>query len=58
MLEKSSAIVLTEDDIEEAKKGVVSKRVTETWNLTLPELQEVVKNNDYVTIDNIRDESK
>lgn len=49
MLEKSGTISLTSQDLEELREGKVSERVKATWGLTLVELQEVVKNNDYVT---------
>lgn len=55
MLVKSGELILTEDDIKQSKEGNVSKRVKETWGLSLEELNQVVANKDYKTI---KDESK
>lgn len=43
MLEKTGEIRLNEDDIKQAKEGKVSDRVKDTWNLTVDELQGLVK---------------
>jgi hypothetical protein len=47
MLEKSGAVVLTDEDVKKSEEGVVTKRVQETWGLNIEELQEVVKSKDY-----------
>ena len=47
MLEKSGTIVLTDEDLKELKDGKVSKRVEDNWGLSVEQLKEVVKNNEY-----------
>lgn len=48
MLEKSSTVVLTEQDLADYRLGLVSDRVKQTWGFTLEQLREVVENNNYV----------
>lgn len=48
MLEKSSTVVLTEQDLADYRLGIVSERVKQTWGFTLDQLREVVENNNYV----------
>lgn len=45
MLEKSSSIVLTEEDIRLYNTGIVSERVKALWGLTLEELRIFFDNN-------------
>jgi len=47
-LEKSSTILLTQQDLDELSLGRVSERVRDTWHLTLEQLRKLVENNDYV----------
>lgn len=49
MLEKSGTIQLTQEDLAEAKKGVVTQRVKDTWNLDAVQLQEIITNNAFTT---------
>ena len=42
-MEKSGSVVLTEDDLKQYNDGIVSKRVQETWDLSLDELRNVVE---------------
>lgn len=55
MLEKNGELKLTDEDLSLVKEGSVSKRVSQTWGLTLEQLQEVVATNDYVKIDSIKE---
>ncbi len=50
MLEKSGTIVLTTEDLQDLRLGLVSERVKSTWGFTLQQLQEIVKNNNYTII--------
>ena len=50
MLEKSGSIVLTKEDLDDLRLGLVSERVKSSWGLTLEQLQEIVRNNDYTII--------
>jgi hypothetical protein len=52
MLEKSSTLVLTDDDLAQFRAGKVSDRVSSNWGLTFSELQEIVENNNYTIINN------
>jgi hypothetical protein len=42
-MEKSGSVVLTDDDLKQYNAGIVSKRVQETWDLSLDELRQVVE---------------
>jgi hypothetical protein len=42
-MEKSGSVVLTEDDLKQYNDGIVSKRVQETWDLSMDELRSVVE---------------
>jgi hypothetical protein len=50
MLEKSGSIVLTQTDLDEFHKGVVSERVKNTWHFTLAQLSEIINSGNFVTI--------
>jgi hypothetical protein len=50
MLEKSSTVVLTEQDINDYKLGLVTDRVKQTWGFTLEQLKEIVDKKDYKII--------
>lgn len=50
MLEKSGSIVLTKEDLDDLRLNLVSERVKSSWGLTLEQLQEIVRNNDYTII--------
>lgn len=50
MLEKSGSIVLTKEDLDDLRLGLVSERVKSSWGLTLEQLQEIVSNNNYTII--------
>jgi hypothetical protein len=50
MLEKSGTIVLTNEDLQDLRLGLVSERVKSTWDLTLQQLQEIVEQNNYTII--------
>jgi hypothetical protein len=52
MLEKSGHLLLTQEDLAEFAEGRVSKRVSETWQLTFDELKEYIENNKYEVIFN------
>lgn len=47
MLEKSSCLVLTDDDINKYYAGIVSDRVQQTWGLSLEELREVIESKQF-----------
>jgi hypothetical protein len=57
MMEKNGAVQLTEDDLSLVKLGSVPEGVKDAWDFTLKQIQEVVANNDYVLIDNIKKEN-
>lgn len=42
MLEKSSTIIFTQDEIDEVKKGNLPERLGTIWGLTLPQAQEII----------------
>lgn len=42
MLEKSSTIIFTQDEIDEVKRGVLPERLGTVWGLTLPQAQEII----------------
>lgn len=42
MIEKSSSVVLTDDEIEQIKSGKIPMRIGSTWGFTLPELQSIL----------------
>ena len=52
MLEKSSSVVLTEEDMEAYNRGYVSQRLLDTWNLTYDQLRELLNNNNYRLVNN------
>jgi hypothetical protein len=51
MLEKSSRIVLTKDDLAQYQAGKVSDRLQSTWSLDLNALREIVESNNFSLID-------
>lgn len=42
MLEKSSTVILTQDEIQSVEKGILPDRLKEVWGLTLPQAQEII----------------
>lgn len=44
MIEKSGVLVLTEQDIEEYEKGIVSERLKSAWGLDYNQLQDLIRN--------------
>ncbi|MCI4437243.1 MAG: hypothetical protein JHC33_10600 [Ignisphaera sp.] len=50
MLEKSGSVTLTDKDLEEYNKGIVSDRIAETWKLSYNELRDVVENKSYILV--------
>lgn len=48
MLEKSSTIVLTKNDLELYNQGIVSERLQQQWQLSLDELRQLVQTGNYV----------
>lgn len=50
MLEKNSTIALTKDDLKQYNQGLVSDRLKQLWQLTFPELKEIVDNGNYTEI--------
>lgn len=51
MLEKSSRIVLTKDDLEQYYSGQVSERLRSLWSLDLNALREIVESKTFTLID-------
>ena len=51
MLEKSSRIVLTKDDLDQYNAGKVSERLLSLWSLDLHALREIVESNNFILID-------
>lgn len=47
MLEKSSSIILTSDDIKMYNDGLVSKRLQETWGLDITSLGQLINSQNY-----------
>lgn len=55
-MEKSGALVLTEDDMAQYREGKVSERITALWQLRIEELRQVVEDENYTIIDKEIDE--
>ena len=51
MLEKSSRIVLTKEDLEQYYSGQVSERLRSLWSLDLNALREIVESKTFTLID-------
>lgn len=49
-MEKNGSILLTEADLDEFRKGNVSNRVRETWDLSYEDLKQYIENNNYKVI--------
>lgn len=47
MLEKNSAPVLTESDIEAYNRGEVSDRIKDIWGLTFEQLRDIMETHNY-----------
>lgn len=57
MLEKNGSVLLTREDLDLYNRGLVSKRLQDTWNLDLEALREIVENNNYQLVDGNNDKS-
>lgn len=51
MLEKSSRIVLTKDDLDQYNAGKVSDRLKSAWSLDFQSLQEIVESQNFILVD-------
>lgn len=49
-MDKDGTILLTDEDLDEFRKGTVSGRVKETWNLSYEDLKTIIENNNYKVI--------
>ena len=49
-MEKSGSVVLTRDDLQKFRQGLVSDRVASTWGFSLSELSEVIQSKHYKEI--------
>lgn len=49
MMEKSSQLLLTAQDLAEYKEGRVSQRIQDTWGLTYGELSAIIDAHEYTT---------
>lgn len=49
MMEKSSQLFLTAQDLSEYKEGRVSQRIQDTWGLTYGELSAIIEAHQYTT---------
>lgn len=49
MMEKSSNIRLTPNDLTEYKEGRVSQRISDTWGLTYGELSAIIDSHQYTS---------
>jgi hypothetical protein len=50
MLEKSSCLVLTDDDISQYHAGIVSDRLQQTWGLSFEQLQEIIESKQFTKV--------
>jgi hypothetical protein len=57
-MEKSGSVVLTEDDLKQYNAGIVSKRVQETWDLSLDELRAVVEKGQFEKNGRLNEQTK
>lgn len=51
MLEKSSCIILTKDDLSQYNAGKVSERLASLWSLDIHSLREIVESQNFTLID-------
>lgn len=58
MLEKNGSITLTDRDLQCYYDGYVSERVSREWGLSLDELHEVIKANNYTLSSKYREDIK
>lgn len=49
MMEKSSQLLLTAQDLSEYREGRVSQRIQDTWGLTYGELSAIIDAHEYTT---------
>lgn len=49
MMEKSSHIYLSPNDLAEYKEGRVSQRILDTWGLTYGELSAIIESHEYTS---------
>lgn len=49
MLEKTGALVLTEEELIQAKSGTVPDRISKSWGLSLSELEGIIRSGNYKT---------
>lgn len=49
MMEKSSQLLLTAQDLAEYREGRVSQRIQDTWGLTYGELSAIIDAHEYTT---------
>jgi hypothetical protein len=49
-MEKNGNILLTEEDLDKFRQGIVSDRVRDTWNLSYEDLKKYIENNNYKVI--------
>lgn len=53
MMEKSSQLVLTAQDLAEYREGRVSQRIQDTWGLTYGELSAIIDAHEYTSTEEI-----
>lgn len=53
MIEKSGSVVLTDDDILQYNRGIVSDRVAQTWGLSLEALKDVIERKQFTKIKDV-----
>ncbi len=53
MMEKSSQIYLTPQDLAEYREGRVSQRILDTWGLTYGELSAIIQSHQYTSTEEI-----
>lgn len=49
MLEKTGAVILTEEELIQAKLGTLPDRIKQTWDLSLEELSAIIQSGNYQT---------
>jgi hypothetical protein len=49
MLEKTGAVTLTEEELIQAKSGILPDRIKQTWDLSLSELSSIISSGNYQT---------
>lgn len=55
MLEKSSQLVIAEEEKKSIQEGVVPERLLQTWELSIKEFQHIIQTGDYVLLPPPRD---